>query len=301
VLLRTDTAIIAGSEQCPISHEKNSHSVTPIVTMSEKKRTPVQGCLGSALVAFGAFSLLAMTPLMAAQQATPGKATQGKHQEPAGEGQPPNSLEPLQPRQPLPDGEGEWTRWTAGRYRITPGDIIELRFPFVPELDQTIAVQPDGYATLREVGDMRVQGRTVPELRADLHEAYGSIVRDLVFTVVLKEFEKPYFVVSGEITRPGRYDLRGATTLTQALAYAGGPTIKGKTTEVVIFRSHTESTVSVRQVDVKAMYSKRDLSEDPLLYPGDTVFVPITKLGKLAPVLSRLGLGMYLNPMDLIP
>ncbi len=126
--------------------------------------------------------------------------------------------------------------WRSGRYRITPGDIIDLKFPFVPELDQTLAVQPDGYVTVREIGDLRVQGRTLPQLRADLLESYGRILRDPVFTVVLKEFEKPYVVVAGEIVKPGRYDLRGATTLTQALANAGGPTTKAKMSDVVIFR-----------------------------------------------------------------
>ena len=31
----------------------------------------------------------------------------------------------------------EWTRWTSGRYRVTPGDVLEVNFPFVPELNQT--------------------------------------------------------------------------------------------------------------------------------------------------------------------
>lgn len=239
------------------------------------------------------------TAQLAAQPATPRAKATSKAQPTGGV----QAQQPQQPQQPLEAdaNEAQWTRWTNGRYRITPGDVIEVRFPFVPELDQTVSVQPDGYATLREIGDLRISGRTVPELRADLDEAYKPIVRDLVFTVVLKEFEKPYFVAAGEITRPGRYDLRGATTLTQALAYAGGPTGKAKTSDVVIFRAHTEDTVSVRQVNIKEMYDKRDLSEDPLLQPGDTIYVPKSKLGKMAPILSRIGVGMYLNPADLLP
>jgi polysaccharide export outer membrane protein len=192
-----------------------------------------------------------------------------------------------------------WTHWTGGRYRINPGDVLSLRFPFVPELNQSLAVQPDGYITLSEIGDRRVQGLTVAQVREEVREAYVAIVRDPVFTVVLSEFEKPYFVAAGEVTRPGKYDLRGATTLTQALAYSGGPTSLARITEVVIFRPHSDETVLVRQVDVKAMYAKRDLSEDPLLRPGDTVFVPKSTLGKLAPILSRFTFGIYVNPMDL--
>ncbi len=197
-------------------------------------------------------------------------------------------------------GESEWTVWTSGRYRITPGDVIELRFPFVPELDQTLSVQPDGYVTLREAGDLRVQGRTLPQLRADVTEAYMPFVRDPVFTAVLKEFEKPYFVAAGEVSKPGRYELRGATTLTQAIAYAGGGTKNAKMSEVVIFRPFTEDAVSVKQIDVKAMFDKRDLSEDPLLRPGDTIFLSKSALGKMEPVLSKISLGIYFNPFQFI-
>jgi polysaccharide export outer membrane protein len=208
-------------------------------------------------------------------------------------------LHPVQPAGPLPEGgESEWTVWTSGRYRITPGDVIELRFPFVPELDQTLSVQPDGYITLREVGDIRAQGRTLPQFRAAVNEAYMPFVRDPVFTAVLKEFEKPYFVAAGELTKPGRYELRGATTLTQAIAYAGGATQYGKLTEVVIFRPFTEDTVSVKQINVKEMFEKKDLAEDPLLRPGDTIYISKTKMGKLSPILSKIGLGIYFNPFD---
>jgi len=196
--------------------------------------------------------------------------------------------------------ESEWIRWTSGRYRLTPGDVFELRFPFVPELDQTLSVQPDGYVTLREVGDVRVQGRTLPQVRADLLEAYESIVREPVFTITLKEFEKPYFVASGEVTKPGRYDLRGATTLTQALALAGGSTKHGRLSQVVVFRYHTETAVAARQVNVNQMYSKHDLSEDPLLQPGDIIFVPKTTLGKIDPALQLFGvIAMWVNPFAL--
>jgi len=195
-------------------------------------------------------------------------------------------------------GTNEWSAWTGGRYRVTPGDVLELKFPFVPELDQVLAVQPDGYVTLREVGDIAFQGRTLEQIRAAIREAYEPIVRDLVFTLVLKEFEKPYFIAAGEVERPGRYELRGATTVSQALASAGGATGKGRLTEVVVFRRFATDLFEVKQINVKDMYAKRDLSEDPVLRPGDTVFVPKSTLGKLAPILSRFNLGFYLNPFE---
>jgi protein involved in polysaccharide export with SLBB domain len=50
--------------------------------------------------------------------------------------------------------------WTSDVIGLTPSDVLELRFPYVPEFDQTVTVQPDGYVSLRVVGDLRVAGRT---------------------------------------------------------------------------------------------------------------------------------------------
>src|SRR4051812_25181500 len=96
----------------------------------------------------------------------------------------------------------------GGRYRVTPGDVIQLTFPYVPEFDQTVAVQPDGYVSLRGADELHAAGRTVPELRAAVVDAYATTLRDAVVTVVLKEFEKPSFIASGEVEHPGRYELR---------------------------------------------------------------------------------------------
>ena len=120
------------------------------------------------------------------------------------------------------DATNDWPQWTTGRYRITPSDVIQLTFPYVSEFDQTISVQPDGYVSLKGIRDLFAQGLTVPQLERAVVEAYASVLRDPVVTVTLKEFEKPYFIAAGEVAHPGKFELRGATTLTQALAIAGG-------------------------------------------------------------------------------
>jgi polysaccharide export outer membrane protein len=189
-------------------------------------------------------------------------------------------------------------QWTSGRYRLSPSDVIEVKFPYVPEFDQTVTLQPDGYVSLRTIGDVRVQGRTLPEAQALISEKYAEILKNPTVNIVLKEFEKPYFMVAGQVERPGKYELRGATTLTQALVLAGGHTWSAKHSQVVLFRRFMAEWLEVKQFDVKKMYAKRDLSEDPLLRPGDTILVPKSLLGKIGPLIPRPGLGFYLNPLQ---
>src|SRR6266581_2521071 len=80
------------------------------------------------------------------------------------------------------------------RYRLQPGDVLDLNFPLTPEFNQTVVLQPDGYINLRGAGDLRVQGKTTPELIDSVRTAYGKILHDPLITIDLKEFEKPYFI-----------------------------------------------------------------------------------------------------------
>ena len=73
---------------------------------------------------------------------------------------------------------------------------------------------------------------------------------------------------------------------------------KASMADVVIFRPFTEDTVSVKQINVKQMWDKRDLSEDPLLRPGDTIYISKSAMGKMQPILSKIGLGLYFNPFQ---
>ena len=62
------------------------------------------------------------------------------------------------------------------RYQLEEGDTFSVHFEFSPEFDQEVTVQPDGYITLRGVGDVHVAGETVPQLTTTLHAAYGKIL-----------------------------------------------------------------------------------------------------------------------------
>ena len=108
------------------------------------------------------------------------------------------------------------------RYKLEFGDQFDVSFELSPEFNQTVTVQPDGYITLRGAGDVHVVGQTVPQLTETLKQAYSKILKDPVISVVLKDFEKPYFIADGQVGKPGKYELRGETTLTQGIAIAGG-------------------------------------------------------------------------------
>jgi len=174
------------------------------------------------------------------------------------------------------------------RYRLELGDVITLDFPFTPEYDENVTVQPDGYVTLITVGEMHVAGMTIPEVQTALRDAYSKVLHEPIIAVGLSTFENPYFIVGGEVGKPGKYDLHGDTTLTQAVEIAGGFTYTSKHSRVMLFRRVSDDWVSARVVNVKKMLSAGDLAEDIHIEPGDMVFVPKNRLSKVQPYLPYL-------------
>ena len=182
------------------------------------------------------------------------------------------------------------------RYKIEAGDQFDVTFDLSPEFNQTVTVQPDGYVTMRGVGDLHVQDLTVPELTDTLHKAYGKILNDPIISVVLKDFEKPYFIADGQVGKPGKYDLRGDTTLTQAIAIAGGFTDAAKHSQVVLFRKVNDQWMEAKLIDVKKMEKQGNLKEDPFLHPGDMLFVPKNSFSKFRQFIPSANMGAYLKP-----
>jgi polysaccharide export outer membrane protein len=180
------------------------------------------------------------------------------------------------------------------RYHIQPGDTFDINFDLSPEFNQlAVAVQPDGFVTLHGIPDIKVQGKTVPELTEALQTAYSKILNNPQISVVLKDFQKPYFIADGQVARPGKYDLRSDTTLTEAIAMAGGFLDTAKHSQVVLFRKVDQNWTSAELIDVKKMESERNLREDPFLHPGDMLFVPKNRLSKIKPFLPSANMGAY--------
>jgi len=181
-------------------------------------------------------------------------------------------------------------------YRLQPSDQLDVSFTFSPEFDQTVSVQPDGFITLRGLDDLYVAGMTLGEVREKVCLAYSGVLHEPEVTVTLKDFEKPYFVASGQVAHPGKYELRGDATVTEGLAMAGGFTEAAKHSEVVLFRRVSDERVETRLLSVKKMLNARNLTEDVHLRAGDMLFVPQNQISKIRRYLPVSSMSLYLNP-----
>jgi polysaccharide biosynthesis/export protein len=179
------------------------------------------------------------------------------------------------------------------RYRLKESDVFDISFELTPEYNQSgVTVQPDGYITLRNVGDLKVAGLTEPQLVDTLKLTYGKILHDPLISVVLRDFQRPYFIADGQLGHPGKFELRGDVTLSEAIAMAGGFTEASKHSQVVLYRRLNSQWTEAKLYNLKEMESKHDMSEDPVLHPGDMLFVPKNRFSKVRQFLPTSGVGL---------
>jgi protein involved in polysaccharide export with SLBB domain len=179
------------------------------------------------------------------------------------------------------------------RYRVQRSDVLVLTFPLTPEFNQKVMVQPDGYISLQGADSICVLGLTVPEVNEAIKKAYARVLHEPVLQVDLTEFQKPFFIVTGQVNKPGQYDLRSNITVAEAIGIAGGfmPTAK---TQVYLYHRDSTGWVEAKELKLKDFLHGKNVSEDADMRPGDMIFVPektITKVRKYIPY--SVGTSIY--------
>ena len=182
------------------------------------------------------------------------------------------------------------------RYRINRSDVLSLSFALSPEFNQNVTVQPDGFITLQGVGSLNILGLTLPEAVVAIKNAYSKILRDPIIDIDLTDFQKAYFIVTGQVGKPGQYDLRYDLTVSEAIAVAGGflPTAK---TQVFLYRRAQTGWVEAKELKMKDFLHGKNVNEDVDMHPGDMIFVPektITKIRKYIPY--SIGIPLSTTP-----
>jgi polysaccharide export outer membrane protein len=181
------------------------------------------------------------------------------------------------------------------RYILQREDVLLLTFPLSPELNQTVTIQPDGYISLQNAGSVYAQGLTVPELIPAVNKAYDGILHNPIINVDIVDFQKPFFTVSGQVGKPGHYELRADITIAEALAEAGGMTMTTAKTQVFIFHRTSEDWLEVREVNLNDILHGKKLTEDAIIQPGDMIYVPenfISRFRKYVPYSVSPGIFM---------
>ncbi|MBP7376935.1 MAG: polysaccharide biosynthesis/export family protein [Pyrinomonadaceae bacterium] len=166
-------------------------------------------------------------------------------------------------------------------YQIQPGDKISLKFFSNPELNEpAIVVRPDGFISAQLIDDIKAGGRTVAELKKELELQYNEILLTPMISVSVIDFVQPRIYVGGQINKPGRYDLREAKTVVQAVFLAGGFTRDARRSMVIHARPDGKGDWKIQTANVMNILNQKGTDRDLTLQDGDYVFVPDSKMSQ---------------------
>ena len=136
---------------------------------------------------------------------------------------------------------------------LSPGDVIKLTFPGSPDLNQAQKIRTDGKVSLPLVGEVTASGKTLSNFQSELIKLYKSELRNSDVLVTL-ESGTATVVVSGYVSKPGKFSFDRPTTVFQAIMEAGGVGAYGSLSKVHLIRT-VNGEQHTQVLDLKAAMS----------------------------------------------
>ena len=169
-----------------------------------------------------------------------------------------------------PQTNPSFTNGEGTEYRISQQDILQISVFQVNDLNSAVQVSQDGSITLPLIGKVQVAGRTIYEteqiIAGKLRQKY---LQSPQVSVSVKTYGKR-LTISGAVGSPKVLADDGNTTLSQAIANAGGVSDIGNSDRVHVARSRDQHVQD-------EVYNLDDIQagkvSDPLLHGGDIVVV----------------------------
>lgn len=163
---------------------------------------------------------------------------------------------------------------------LGPGDVIDVKFLYWPELNESQMVRPDGKISLQLVDDVQVTGLTPEKLDEHLTKIYEGKIKDPVITVIVRSLVNRRVYVAGEVKSPGLVPIRGSMTALEAVMSAGGFNESSADYSSVVVIQHAGDKRYAALVDLKSALENPE-SYQYYLGPNDIVYVPRTRIVKV--------------------
>ena len=176
-------------------------------------------------------------------------------------------------------------------YVIGREDVLDISVWQSPDLTKVLTIQSDGTIDYPILGSLQAAGLTPPQLAGILREKLAQgYVKDPKVTVSVKEYNSKKVLVFGEVAKPGLYKLRGEIPLLEFLFMVGGVNQDAKRMTVIRPPKVSEDAIPSAllpasrgdaslesaapiEIDLIALLSKGDLSQNIMIRPGDSVYV----------------------------
>jgi polysaccharide biosynthesis/export protein len=178
----------------------------------------------------------------------------------------------------------------AQDYRVRPGDVLQIEVLEDSTLNRTAIVLPDGQIALPVAGSVRVAGRSLAEVQAELSSrlAGGFAAPPTVYVTIDALAERrpataatPRLIdiyILGAATTPGKVSVKPGTTLLQAIAQAGGLSPFAAKKRIQLRRVDKSGAEKIYRLNLDAIENGEASGGTTRLAEGDVIVVPQRKL-----------------------
>lgn len=165
--------------------------------------------------------------------------------------------------------------------RLEPGDQIEIKFLYWPELSDKQTVRPDGKISLPQVKEVQAAGLSPGQLNQELIRLYQSKIKDPELVVIVRDLIGRRVYVGGEVKQPGPVPLKENMTVLEAILLAGGHIKTSASLHKVVVIRRVGDKCYWMTVNVNRMMKRPSASPPIYLAPYDIILVPRTTIDQL--------------------
>ncbi len=158
-------------------------------------------------------------------------------------------------------------------YRIGPEDMLHISVWKNEAMSRTVVVRPDGKISLPLLNDLQAAGRTPLEIRDSLIKRLAEYAPTPEVSVIVLEVRSFKVSVIGEVSRPGRYEVKSWTTVLDGLAMAGGFSQFASRPRIVVVRPAGKRMKRI-PFNYNTVIADGGEQENFYLQPGDIIVVP---------------------------
>ena len=160
-------------------------------------------------------------------------------------------------------------------YVIGPQDVLGINFWRDTDMTGDVTVRPDGRITLPLIGDLQAAGMSPEALKKKIEAAAAPLFKEQpTITVVVRTINSRKVFITGNVTNPGAHVLTGPLTVMQLISLAGGVTEFGKKNKITVIRTEANGKQVVMPFNYEDVSKGRNIAQNIILQPGDTVVVP---------------------------
>lgn len=170
----------------------------------------------------------------------------------------------------------------------------------IQALSQTVTVLSDGTITYPLIGSIQVAGLTPDAAGQRIAAALSEYVKRPTVSVIVAKGLMPTVKVLGAVDRNGQFDLQEGDRLADAIAKAGVSANSYADLNHITLNRMVEGVPHLYNINLYNVLLNSDYSADPVLLPGDVVYVPKAKQVNLASYIN-LPFALYYLYLLLTP